>query len=242
MSADTAAKAVNIIIDGVEIQADAGQTIMEAATAAGIYIPHLCYHPDLPPGGHCRLCTVKVNGRPQSACTFPVSDGLVIENDTEELNLKRRDIVEMLFVEGNHYCPACEASGNCELQAMGYRLGLVAPQMPYFRQPRELDASHKDIYIDRDRCILCGRCARASRMEDGKTIFGFEGRGVHKRIAVDSTGGLSETDMTAADKAAEICPTGCLMLKRQGWRVPVGKRAYDHEPIGSDIEKRKSAG
>ncbi|MDQ1256353.1 MAG: [NiFe] hydrogenase diaphorase moiety small subunit, partial [Candidatus Hydrogenedentes bacterium] len=146
---------VTIIIDGQEITAQAGQTILEAADAVGKYIPRLCQFKGLPPGGHCRVCTVKVNGRPASACTFPVAEGQVIENDTEEMTTLRRTIVEMLFCEGNHYCPMCETSGNCELQAMGYRLGLLAPQLPYLRVKRSLDASHKDIYIDRDRCILC---------------------------------------------------------------------------------------
>ena len=150
-------KTVTIILDGREIQAKASETVMEAADAAGVYIPRLCYVKDLPAGGHCRVCTVKVNGRPQNACTFPVSDGQVIEHDTPEMNALRRTIVEMLFVEGNHYCPSCEASGNCELQATGYRLGMLAPQLPYFNTPRELDATHKDVYVDRNRCILCGR-------------------------------------------------------------------------------------
>jgi [NiFe] hydrogenase diaphorase moiety small subunit len=231
---------VTMIIDGQEIQAEAGQTVMEAADEAGVYIPRLCYHPDLPPGGHCRVCTVKVNGRPANACTYPASEGLVIENESEELKKQRRNIVEMMFVEGNHHCPACEASGNCELQAMAYRLELLAPTMPYFRKKRQLDASHKDVFIDRDRCILCGRCVRASRMEDGKSVFGFEGRGAEKRIVVDAEHGLSETQMAATDKAAKICPTGCLMIKRVGFSTPVGNREYDHKPIGSDIEEKKA--
>jgi [NiFe] hydrogenase diaphorase moiety small subunit len=229
---------VNIIIDDVEIEATEGQTIIQAADAAGIYIPRLCYYPGMPPGGHCRLCTVTVNGRATSSCTFPVAEGLVIENDTQELNDLRRDIVEMLFVEGNHNCPACEVSGNCELQAMAYRLNLITPSMPYLNVARELDASNKDVYIDRDRCILCGRCNRASISLDNKRTFGFEGRGINKRIAVNSKMGLGDTDFAATDKAASICPTGCLRVKRQGFSDPVGTRKYDHLPIGSDIDKK----
>ena len=233
---------VTIVIDGKEIAAEAGQTILKAADAVGVYIPRLCFHKDLSPGGHCRVCTVKVNGRPASACTFPVAEGQVIDNDTDEMNALRRNIIEMLFVEGNHYCPACEKSGDCELQALGYRLGFTAASMPYLRMPRELDASHPDLYIDRDRCILCGRCVRASKLVDGKTVFGFEGRGIHKRIAVDASNGLSETALAAADKAADVCPTGCLRRKREGWSVPVGGRTYDHTPIGTDIEHAPTVG
>lgn len=231
---------VTITIDGVEVQATSGQTIMEAADAVGIYIPRLCYHPDLPPGGHCRVCTVKVNGRPTNACTFPVNEGLIIENDTDELKAMRRRIVEMLFVEGRHFCPSCEASGNCELQATAYRLEMIAPTLPNIDGPRELDASHPDVYIDRDRCILCGRCVRASKLEDGKVAFGFKNRGINKRIAVDGKGGLVDTAMQATDEAARICPTGCLVVKREGFRTPVGARAYDAEPIGTDIERKRA--
>lgn len=233
---------VTIVIDGVEVKADPAHTVLQAAEAAGKYIPRLCYHPDLHPGGHCRVCTVKVNGRPQCSCTFPVAEGLVIESDTPEMNAFRRNIVEMLFVEGNHCCPSCETSGNCELQAMGYRLGLLVPTMPYLRKKRELDATHKDVYVDRDRCILCGRCVLASREVDGKHVFGFEGRGANKRIAVDGAHGLSETAMTAADKAAQVCPVGCIVVKRKGWATPVGQRKYDHRPIGSEVETKQSVG
>ncbi|MBD3266301.1 2Fe-2S iron-sulfur cluster binding domain-containing protein [bacterium] len=232
-------KTVTIIIDGREIQAKEDQTILQAAETAGIYIPRLCYHPDLPPGGHCRVCTVKVNGKPAASCRHPVSEGLVVENDTEEMNEHRRTIIEFLFVEGNHFCPSCEASGRCELQAMGYRLGMLAPTLPYLNMNRPLDASHKDIYVDRDRCILCGRCARASKNVDGKSVFGFEGRGIHKKISIDAAHGLAETNLVRSDKAARICPTGCLTVKREGYRTPVGTRSYDHAPIGADVESRE---
>ena len=233
---------VTLIIDGELVEAKEGQTILQAAEAAGIYIPRLCYHPDLPPAGHCRVCTVKVNGRATSSCLCPVSEGIVIETDTDELNELRRSIIEMLFVEGNHYCPSCEASGRCELQALGYRFGMLAPTMPYQYPKRELDATHPDVFVDRDRCILCGRCVRASKILDKKNVFGFQGRGPWKRVAVNGERGLGETDMEATDAAARICPTGSLVVKRKGYDVPVGRRRYDQLPIGAEIEQKKEAG
>ena len=228
---------INIVIDGKQVKAEPGQTIMEAADKAGIYIPRLCYHKDLIPGGHCRVCTVKVNGKPTNACSMPAADGMVIENDTEELKTARRSLIEMLFVEGNHFCPFCEKSGNCELQALAYRLGMIAPTYPYqFRNPK-VDASHKDVFIDRNRCVLCGRCVRASRDSDGKGVFGFEDRGMDKKVAIDSPEGLSETALDAADRAADICPTGSIVVKRVGYSMPYGTRKFDKEPIGSEIEK-----
>lgn len=230
---------VKIIIDNVEIEAEADRTILQAASDAGIYIPHLCYHKELKPGGHCRVCTVKVNGKPINSCTMLVGQGQVIENNTDELNEQRRHIIEMLFVEGNHICPACEASGNCELQALAYRLGMMAPEYPLFFPQKELDGSHPHFYLDRSRCILCGRCVRSSQEKDNKYVFGFKGRGIQKSIAVDSRQDLAHTDLAATDKAASYCPTGSLMPKRVGFNMPVGTRLYDREPIGSDIEQKK---
>jgi len=220
------------------MEAEAGQTILEAAEAAGKYIPRLCHHPDLTPFGSCRVCTVLVNGRAQAACTQPVSAGVLVESDSEEVLRLRRSIVGMLFAEGNHYCMFCEKSGNCELQAVAYRLGIIVPEHPYQFPKRELDASHPDIFLDRDRCILCGRCVRASRELDQSNVFQFIGRGSQKRIAVNSSQGLGGTSVQVTERAIQICPVGALLPKRIGFRVPVGRRLYDRKPIGSETEGR----
>ena len=229
---------VKLTIDGVEVTAEKGQTILEAAQDAGIYIPRLCAKEELHPFGSCRVCTVMVNGRPQAACTQPVADGAIVENDTEAVLAIRRDIIDMLFVEGNHFCMFCEKSGNCELQALAYRFGITHPRFPYqFPAERGLDATHPDIFIDRSRCILCARCVRASRDLDGKGVFEFVGRGSDKRVAVNADANLGDTDADVMDKAADICPVGALLKKRVGFAQPVGQRLYDKAPIGSHIEQ-----
>ncbi len=121
-----------IRVDGQEVPFKEGQTIMDAAMAAGIYIPHLCHNPELRPHGSCRVCTVKVNGRTAAACTMPAQKDQVVENTTEELQAHRRSLLQMLFVEGNHVCPACEASGNCQLQAVAYYVGMLSPHYNHF--------------------------------------------------------------------------------------------------------------
>ncbi len=231
-------KTITFTIDGVEVKGRPGQTIMEAADEAGIYIPRLCAMKDLTPHGSCRVCTVKVNGRCQSACTQPVASDIAVESETEEIQQMRRDIVDMLFVEGNHFCMFCEKSGNCELQAVAYRLGICAPKYPFQFPDKDVDGSHPDIYVDRNRCILCGRCVSASRDVDGKGVFEFVGRGAEKRVAVNAEAKLGDTDLAVTDKAADVCPVGAIIKKRVGFAVPVGKRLYDKEPIGSDIEKK----
>ena len=226
-------------VDGVPIEATEGQSILEACDAAGIYIPRLCYHPDLEPAGHCRVCTCKINGRNAAACVTPAAPGMMVENNTPELTADRRAVIEMLFVEGEHLCPTCVASGNCELQALGYRLGMTAPTQPYLWQGGKIDATHPDITLDRSRCILCSRCIRASRMEDGKSVFAFEGRGIAMRLNVDAQGGLGDTEMAAVDKAAQVCPVACIVINRDSYRVPNGRRRFDNTPIGSDIEAKR---
>jgi len=227
---------ITFIIDSQEIEATPGQSILEAARNAGIYIPHLCYMEGLVPHGSCRVCTVLVNGRPQASCTQPVAPGIVVENDTPKVNAIRRRIIEMLLVEGNHFCMFCDKSGNCELQALAYRLGITAPTLPYQFPKRELDASHPDVFIDRNRCVLCGRCVRASRDVDGKHVFQFVGRGPEKRIAVNSAVNLADTPLKGTDKAVDVCPVGAILKKGVGYSVPIGQRKYDHKPIGSEIE------
>ncbi len=228
---------ITFTIDDKEVQGTPGQTIMQAADDAGVYIPRLCAMDGLEAHGSCRVCTVMVNGRPQAACTQPIAEGMIVENETEQINQIRRDIVDMLFVEGNHFCMFCEKSGNCELQAMAYRLGIAAPRFPYTFPKRDVDASHHDIWIDRNRCILCGRCVRASRELDNKGVFEFVGRGPEKRVAVNAEAKLADTEADATDKAIEACPVGALLKKREGYKTPVGQRKYDHKPIGSDIEQ-----
>jgi len=226
-------------IDGRVIPFADGQTIMQAASAAGVFIPHLCYHPDFKPHGSCKLCTVKVNGRQTASCTMRAMPGMTVESDTEEINAGRRALIQMLFVEGNHFCPACEQSGNCQLQATAYHLGMMSPHFDHFFPSRAVDASHPDTLLDFNRCILCSLCVRASRDVDGKNVFALAQRGIKTHLIVNARSGrLADTDFSRADKAAQVCPVGAILKKRQGFAVPIGERKYDKAPIGAQAEER----
>jgi len=221
-----------IKIDGQSIPFADGQTVIEAATDAGISIPHLCYHPDYEANGSCKMCTCKVDGRQVSSCTTPAVDGQVIESNTEELNSERRALAQMLFVEGNHHCPSCEHSGNCVLQSTAYTLGMTALTFPNFSVGRATDASHPDLLINRDRCIYCELCVRASRDTDGKDIFCISGRAENKSLAINSDSGLLEdSGITVDDAAANVCPVGCIIKKHEGFVKPIGKRAFDRRKV-----------
>jgi [NiFe] hydrogenase diaphorase moiety small subunit len=226
---------IQFVLDGKTITASPGQTILKAAEAAGVYIPRLCAYKDLVPHGSCRVCSVRVNGRIQAACVQTVTNGAVVECDTEELREFRRDVVDMLFVEGNHYCMFCEKSGLCELQALAYRFGITAPKYPYLNPTRDIDLSHPDIYLDHNRCILCGRCVRVSQDLDHKNVFQFVNRGHNKRLQVNGEA-LAATDISVTDAVVASCPVGALMKKRVGYAVPVGERPFDATPIGAEVE------
>ena len=221
-------------LDGKTIPYREGQTIMQAAMAAAAYIPRLCYHPDLKPHGSCKLCTVKVNGRHTASCTYQAQPGLAVESNTEELNGERRALLQMLFVEGNHFCPSCEVSGNCQLQATAYELKMMTPHYDHFFPDRPVDASHPEYLLDFNRCILCSLCVRASRDVDGKNVFALAERGIKTRLIVNAESGLlADTNFSTDDMAAHVCPVGVILRKRTGFAVPIGQRTFDEKPISA---------
>ncbi len=222
------------LLDGQEVPFEPGQTLLQAALAAGRYIPHLCYHPEFRPHGSCKLCTASINGRMVTACTTPAAAGMEVASDTEALNELRRTLVQMLFAEGNHFCPSCEASGNCVLQALGYDLGVLTAGFRHMFPIRPVDASHPDILLDFNRCVLCELCVRASKEVDGKSVFALSGRGIDKHLVVNSESGeLADTDIELSDKAMEVCPVGVIIKKRVGFATPIGERRYDRRPISA---------
>ncbi|MCE1182451.1 MAG: 2Fe-2S iron-sulfur cluster-binding protein [Rhodocyclales bacterium] len=226
------------LLDGQSIPFNEGETILQAATHAGVFIPHLCYHPEFKPHGSCKLCTVKIQGRQMASCTLRAAVGMVVESNTEEINAERRALTQMLFVEGNHFCPSCEKSGACQLQATAYHLGMMSPHYDHFFPNRAVDASHPDFLLDFNRCILCSLCVRASRDVDGKSVFALSGRGIQTHLIVNARSGqLADTDFAATDKAAQVCPVGVILPKRRGFAVPIGERKYDAQPISESVKE-----
>ena len=223
------------LLDGRPIPFTPGQTLMQAAQAAGVYIPHLCHHADFDPIGSCKVCSVRIQGRTVASCTIPARAGLVVESETPELQHDRQRLTQMLFAEGQHHCPFCEKSGACHLQAVAYHLGMQDTHFVHTAPHHEVDASHPDVWLDRSRCILCELCVRASREVDGKNVFAIGGRGAHTTLLVNSASGqLHDSDVAVTDRAVHICPVGALMPKRQGFVIPIGQRPYD----AADIAQR----
>ena len=178
---------IKISIDGKDIMAKEGQSIVQAARDHGVFIPTLCDFKSLHPAGTCRVCTVKAGGRFVSGCTTQVSHGLIVENESEEIKDLRKGLIEMLFVEGNHMCPSCEKSGNCELQALAYRYRMTAPRFPFSFTHRKIDATLPHLVLEHNRCIQCLRCVRGVKAKDGHDLFGFTERGGSIQISIDKS-------------------------------------------------------
>jgi len=230
------------LLDGRKVSFEQGDTIMDAALRAGAYIPHLCHNPEFEPHGSCRVCIVSLNGKTVSSCTQPAIADSIVENNADDISDKRRSLLQMLFVEGNHICPGCEKSGACQLQAVAYYCNMLSPRFTHFFPRHEIDASHPDFIIDHDRCILCELCVRASRDVDHKNVFSISGRGIERHLTINSASGkLHDSGFAKTDRAAHVCPVGAILPKHQGYNQPIGQRLYDKHPVSvaGDIGARE---
>jgi len=204
---------VNITINGQKVVAQEGQTIYEAATAAGIDIPHLCHHPAVQPIGACRVCLVEVAKQRtlQPACTFRVFEGMEVQTESPEVVKARKFVLQLLFSERNHYCMYCQMSGSCELQDLAYRYGMDhwLYERPYPKLP--VDSSRVYFEMDHNRCILCRRCIRACGELVGNHTLGLKNRGANTMITADMDTPFGESSCVSCGTCLQVCPTGALM-------------------------------
>jgi len=226
---------IKIKIDGKEVITAKGKTIVEAARENGIFIPTLCYFEGTDPKACCRICTIKINNRMMTSCTTPVADGMEIENNTDEIVDIRKSIIELLFVSGNHFCPVCEKSGNCELQALAYRFKMMVARFPYSFPRKNIDASNPKLIKEQNRCIACKRCIKTIKDKKGRHYFAYKYRGQKLEVVLDPILG-KEINTELAKKAMENCPVGSIIYKELGFVQPIGTRKYDKKPIGSEFE------
>jgi len=210
---------VQITINGQNVVAESGMTIMQAAEAAGIDIPKLCYHPSVSAWGACRMCLVEVEGMRglQTSCTCPVADGMKVQTETESAVEVRKFVLELLFAERNHYCMFCQMSGDCELQDMAYRYGL-----DHFTYPRPfdklpVDASRKYFIMDHNRCILCTRCVRACSEIAANHTLNIRERGADSMIMADLNVPFGESSCVECGSCLQVCPTGALIDARSAY-------------------------
>jgi formate dehydrogenase major subunit len=212
-------KMVNVRINGRQIRARSGQTVLEAAKGAGIDIPSLCHHPAITPHGACRICLVEIERQRtlQPACTFPVTEGMRVETESPKVVEERKFVLQMLFSERNHYCMFCEMSGDCELQALAYRYGMDhwTYQNPYPKVP--VDGTRKYFIMDHNRCILCRRCIRACSELAANNTLGVKFRGAKTMISADMDSPFGESTCVACGTCLQVCPTGALVDRKSAY-------------------------
>ena len=211
--------AVTITINGQKVFARAGWTILRAAQAAGIDIPTLCHHPALAPIGACRVCLVEVAGQRtlQPACTFPVADRMEVQTESPKVVRARKFVLELIFSERNHFCMACEMSGGCELQDLGYRYGLDHWTYPTYTQRFPVDASPPHHLLDHNRCVLCRRCVRACAELVANHTLDLRLRGANTMLTADMDVPLGQSTCVNCGTCVNVCPTGALIDKRSAF-------------------------
>ncbi len=202
-------------INGMTVEFQSGQTILEAARAAGIYtIPTLCYLKDTTATGSCRMCLVEVEGARTllPACATAITPGMEIKTESDRVEASRRMVLELLLASGNHNCLVCEANGVCELQALAYRYQVATPG---FANPPDtqyyLEDNKNLIRRDFSKCIMCGRCVRACNEKQVNQAISIGCRGVDNKIVTRADLAYSESDCVFCGECVQACPVGALL-------------------------------
>lgn len=206
---------VTLTINGKAVQARPGMTILEAAQQAGIHIPTLCYHPDLPPMGACRVCLVEIEGERvlQPSCTYKVRDGMVVLTHSPQVRKGRRTVVELLLSDHPSECTSCARNQNCELQALAEELGIREIRFPAEPPGREIDDSSFSVVRDPDKCILCRRCLQTCDEIQGVCGLRVKGRGYESLIGAAFDTPLGSALCVNCGQCINRCPTGALTEK-----------------------------
>lgn len=206
---------ITLIVNGKQVKGGNGNTVLEVCQANGIDVPTLCHLEGLTDVGACRMCVVEIEKerRPVPSCTYPARDGLVVKTNTERLEKYRRQILELIFTEHNHFCMFCEASGDCELQKLAYRYQMDNVRYPYTFPSLSVDSLSDYLVIDHNRCILCGRCVRACSEVAASYTINFSHRGWKESVSADLEQPLGESSCLSCGACVQACPTGAIFSK-----------------------------
>jgi predicted molibdopterin-dependent oxidoreductase YjgC len=204
-----------INIDGKEVRAMTGQTILEVARENGIFIPTLCHYKGTSNVGACRVCAIEVeNARSLvAACTMPVNPGMIVRTDTERVKNARRLVVELLWSSGDHNCLTCESNGNCELQDLVYELGIEKPRFTIDPPGYDLELTNSMIARDLNKCILCGRCVRACNEIQVNDVLDFSYRSSHAKVGPAFGADYISSNCVFCGECVDACPTGAITFK-----------------------------
>jgi predicted molibdopterin-dependent oxidoreductase YjgC len=204
---------MKIIINNKPIEAQPGQTILEAAREQGIHIPTLCYHRDLTPTGNCRICVVEVKGGRflQAACVTTVSEGMEISTNNMRAVNSRRKTLELMLANHPQDCLTCDASGSCELQDLAYDYKVEVPAWGSKGGRYVVDSDPNPfVRVDMNRCILCRRCVLACEEVQGRFVWGVAYRGFQEQIVAGAGVTMLEARCESCGQCVAYCPTGAL--------------------------------
>ncbi len=211
-------ESVKLTIDGCSVEVPKGTTILEAALANGIYIPHLCFHPEVRAVGVCRLCLVEIEKRGNAvACKTPVEPGMVVRTETPAIRDTRRVAVELLLVNHHGDCLTCAKSGDCKLQDVARYVGARPEAVARMRRPAPaftIDDSNPFFTRDMNKCVLCGICVRTCEEIVGADAIDFAFRGYSSVIATFGNKPLAESKCEACGECLVRCPVGALAPKK----------------------------
>jgi formate hydrogenlyase subunit 6/NADH:ubiquinone oxidoreductase subunit I/ferredoxin len=209
---------VKLIIDDREIETQKGKSVLEAALEGGIYIPHLCYHPDLKPAGACGLCLVEIEGHDGNmrSCTTPAEQGMVVKTKTDRVMETRLLTIELLLARHPADCTTCPRYLNCELQSVKQYIG-GSEELRVRRRPKAIAENNLNpIFVhDFQRCILCGRCVRACHELRGVGVLSFVQKGKETHIGTAFDRPLTDADCRFCGACAAVCPTGSIREKEE---------------------------
>ncbi len=199
-----------LTINGKEVMVAPGTNLIEAARAAGVEVPHYCYHPGLSIAGQCRLCMVDIEKtpRPTIACNTVAADGMVVSTETPRVLETRKSIMEFHLINHPLDCPVCDQAGECWLQIYYMQHGLYDPRMvdEKVRKPKAVPLG-PHVILDAERCILCSRCVRFCDEVTGTGELGIFHRGDHSEIGLFPGRDL---DNKYSGNVVDICPVGAL--------------------------------
>lgn len=230
--------AKTLTIDGKQVSAPDGATVLAAAEDAGIKIPTLCHLEGVYDVGACRLCLVEVAGVPKllPACTTIVREGMDIKTDSERLRKYRRMTLELLFAERNHICAVCVSNGHCELQTLAYDHGMDHVRYDYQFPKWNVDITHPLFGMDHNRCILCTRCVRVCWHVEGAGTKNVSGRGAKSQIITDLCQPWGDAEScTKCGKCVMSCPTGALFNRG----ATVGEMEHDRSKLEFIVTARE---
>ncbi len=203
---------VNVKINNIPVQVEEGSTIIEAAKAAGVKIPTLCYLKGVNEIGACRVCVCEVKGARSlvAACVYPVNEGMEVFTNTEKVRQSRKATVELLLSNHNKDCLSCVRNNNCELQRLSLELGCSAHKYEGVKSEAKIDASTPYLIRDNSKCVLCRRCVAVCKEYQSVAVIGANGRGFDTHIACAFEKPLGDTACVGCGQCIVACPTGAL--------------------------------